>query len=656
MSSSEPEFFDCCETEQATFATTADKKSPKTCPLEQQQQQQQQHKTIKLPPPLPDRTTFITKADDSENKGNIVITIDKTADSDSDCDSETSTMTSMATSTNQQYSIGSSSFGSIRTSSKAKGAFAVGANGGSGRKVRVRSFKKEKMEFSSLHLIQELKTTSTVDAGSDSDLTDFEVDIDEDGEDGVFSGSEKGFSGSIGSTIPPPPPPSQPSQPIQPIQTQRPLNTSPAEEIKKGPSLFVAKFSNDGTFLAVAGESGSIWVWKLAVAAEDDDDFKSKASSSSLSLRKDSTIFSPVPYQVFEGHEGDVVDVSWSKNDFLLSSSIDQTVRLWHHSRKDCLGIFTHPDIVTSISFHPRDDRLFMSGCMDCRVRLWSITDRAVKHWNELPSSNFITAVSFSHSGKWALAGTSTGVCLMFDGNNFLYQTQIHVQSNRGKNRFGHKICGIEPMPGKLGDELILISTNDSRIRLYTLRDKSIICKFYGHINQSSQIKASFSDDGEYCISGGEDGKICIWSVENRFGKRGFWRRIGDRFSGANGGSSGKVGSNDSINSNTNSSYQTSTSSSFFNTGAKLRAIINRKFKGEYVKGVEYWNTHSRPVMSVVFAPSCVKMKLQAFGLRPILGSRADLYSEGHIIVAVDLKGRIRVYENNSLLYDWMRG
>ena len=38
----------------------------------------------------------------------------------------------------------------------------------------------------------------------------------------------------------------------------------------------------------------------------------------------------------------------------------------------------------------------------------------------------------------------------------------------------------------------ILVTTNDSRLRLYDLRDLSLCCKYRGVTNYSSQIKASF--------------------------------------------------------------------------------------------------------------------------------------------------------------------
>lgn len=64
---------------------------------------------------------------------------------------------------------------------------------------------------------------------------------------------------------------------------------------------------------------------------------------------------------------------SLEQNNFLLSSSMDKTVRLWHVSRNECLCAFQHLDFVTSIAFHPKDDRFFLSGSLDCKLRLWNV-------------------------------------------------------------------------------------------------------------------------------------------------------------------------------------------------------------------------------------------------------------------------------------------
>jgi WD40 repeat protein len=90
------------------------------------------------------------------------------------------------------------------------------------------------------------------------------------------------------------------------------------------------------------------------------------------------------PHNVFEGHNGDITDISWSKSLFILSASVDKTVRLWHISKKSCLQVFRHPDIVTCLSFHPQLDRYFVSGSFDRRIRLWDIIpDGTIREWTQ---------------------------------------------------------------------------------------------------------------------------------------------------------------------------------------------------------------------------------------------------------------------------------
>jgi len=97
------------------------------------------------------------------------------------------------------------------------------------------------------------------------------------------------------------------------------------------------------------------------------------------------------------------------------------------------------------------------------------------------------------------------------------YHTQIHVRSSRGKNAKGSKITGIRttifPPDDPEGEVKLLITSNDSRVRLYNLRDKSLEMKFRGHENTCSQINASFSDDARYVICGSEDRKAYIWNT-----------------------------------------------------------------------------------------------------------------------------------------------
>ena len=334
-------------------------------------------------------------------------------------------------------------------------------------------------------------------------------------------------------------------------------------------TVWVMRFSEDGQYLAVAGKTKKISIFEM-----------DSTGSAILKL-----------YKTFEGHTDSILDLSWSKNNFLLSSSMDTTVRLWHASKNFCLCVFDHLDVVPTVRFHPRDDRLFLSGSLDSRVRLWSIPKKKVSHWADLQRGDSVTAVSFSENGNIAIVGSSQGNCYFYKAEKLTYITQIKVRSKKGKNSHGSKICSIHPLPGDV--EKILITTNDSRLRIYSLKSKSLFCKYSGLKNDSSQINATFSDDGEYIISGSEDQRVCIWNTSGKFDRK-----------------------------------------------MKLNPF---GFGKSRIDSYESFLAMPAQVTSAIFAPSSFKFKLEVNNLRPP--------HSGHIIICSDYNGVVRVFDNNPVSY-----
>lgn len=102
-------------------------------------------------------------------------------------------------------------------------------------------------------------------------------------------------------------------------------------------AIWIMKFSIDRRYFATAGEDGIINIWKV----------KTDPSS-----KWDGHVFEEEPIHSFKGHtvqnsnlpyvQSHIVDLAWSKSGFLLSASLDCTVRLWHINKEKCICVFKH--------------------------------------------------------------------------------------------------------------------------------------------------------------------------------------------------------------------------------------------------------------------------------------------------------------------------
>lgn len=63
-----------------------------------------------------------------------------------------------------------------------------------------------------------------------------------------------------------------------------------------------------------------------------------------------------------------------------------------------------------------QDDRYFLSGSLDGKLRLWNIPDKRVALWNEIDGpTKLITAANFIQNGRFSVIGTYDGRCIFYD-------------------------------------------------------------------------------------------------------------------------------------------------------------------------------------------------------------------------------------------------
>eukprot|EP00792_Barthelona_sp_PAP020_P012753 TRINITY_DN754_c0_g1_i1.p1 TRINITY_DN754_c0_g1~~TRINITY_DN754_c0_g1_i1.p1 ORF type:complete len:513 (-),score=91.91 TRINITY_DN754_c0_g1_i1:193-1698(-) len=281
--------------------------------------------------------------------------------------------------------------------------------------------------------------------------------------------------------------------------------------------IWACAFSPNGQYFATGGQDSILKIYE--VIGKDDPlptqtyNYVDQHPDTLMRFERehnDRPVLHPISID-YKAHSGDIIDICWSESTFLLTASLDHTVRLFHPDRSSQLAVFKHRDFVTGIAFCPSDDRFFVSVCLDGRVRKWNIQSRRVVAWADphaLP-----TALAWH--GNIIAVGCHNGKVFFYQSDDLQFITSLECRSRRGKRSRGSKVTGIRFL-GDNGDR-VAVSTNDSRIRMYTLEDYLQVKKYKGHTNEMSQLGLIVTDSNSHIISGSECGHLFIWPVSPNY-------------------------------------------------------------------------------------------------------------------------------------------
>lgn len=353
------------------------------------------------------------------------------------------------------------------------------------------------------------------------------------------------------------------------VEEKKSKSKSGSRKVPSSRAIWVTKFSLDGNYMATGSKDGAVYVWKVigSPAERWELDFSQESQkaffmrslkvkqqllngSPSGTLRGDSknnlayekpkasisssSLYAPVfhtnPIRKFREHTSDILDMDWSKNNFLVTSSMDKSVRLWHLERSSSLKAFQHPDFVTCVLFLPSDDRFIITGCLDHKCRLWSILDNEVTF--EFDCQDLVTSITVSPGdGEYTIVGTFNGYVIVLTTRGLEFVTSFHVTDketqveNSGdllapglKTHHGPRLTCLQCFRAKLyGTLRLVVTSNDSRIRVFDLNTKKCLEVLRGFESGVSQHRAQLTywKNQPLVVCGSDDHCVYSWKLQS---------------------------------------------------------------------------------------------------------------------------------------------
>ncbi|KAH7297762.1 hypothetical protein KP509_25G011200 [Ceratopteris richardii] len=221
-----------------------------------------------------------------------------------------------------------------------------------------------------------------------------------------------------------------------------------------------------------------------------------------------------------EGHSKSITDFDFSlNNQYICSSSMDRTVRIWDVEKEHCVRIVYDKAEQLCVRFHPVNNNFLVLG--NAKKEMSVINFSTGRSLCRISLESNVTAIDMDHTGHVVFAGDAQGCVHSVKINSHTGElTQAH------KCRLGLRrkspIMSIQYKTFSLlaNGPVLLASTQDGTIRFF-----SVTLEIHGYLTLrcslqlnpwARNVHASFCpilslEKGEFIVSGSEDGNVYFY-------------------------------------------------------------------------------------------------------------------------------------------------